>query len=108
MTLAYQTLAEIAGNDAGRRQAFVAEVRQHQLRLRAFFQRAIQEAALGDEGQGCAATCLGGYGFRDFDAVPRFRASARRRGWRRRRCRRRARPRWRRGSPPCSRWRCGC
>jgi ABC-2 type transport system permease protein len=76
VTLAYQALAEIAGNDAGRQQAFIGEVRAHQLRLRAFFQRAIQEAALGDEGQSCAATCLGGYGFRDFDAVPRFQASA--------------------------------
>ncbi|MDC8757292.1 DUF3526 domain-containing protein [Janthinobacterium fluminis] len=76
VTLAYQALAEIAGNDSARQQAFIGEVRLHQLRLRDFFQSAIQEAALGDELQECAATCLGGYGFRAFDAVPRFRASA--------------------------------
>jgi ABC-2 type transport system permease protein len=76
VTLVYQTLSAIAGNDGGRHQQFMAEVRRHQQRLRDYFQRAIQLAALGDEQHPCPATCLGGYGFRDFDRVPRFSASA--------------------------------
>lgn len=76
VTLVYQTLSGIAGNDGGRHQQFMAEVRRHQQRLRDYFQRAIQLAALGDEQRPCPATCLGGYGFRDFDRVPRFSASA--------------------------------
>ena len=76
VTLAYQALAEIAGNDSARQQIFIDEVRRHQLRLRDFFQRAIQQAALGDERHACAVACKGGYGFDDFNAVPRFHASA--------------------------------
>jgi ABC-2 type transport system permease protein len=76
VTLAYQGLSVIAGNDGGRHQRFMAEVQRHQQRLRDYFQRAIQLAALGDERLPCPATCLGGYGFRDFDQVPRFSASA--------------------------------
>lgn len=76
VTLAYQALTGIAGNDGARHQQFMTEVQRHQLRLRDYFQRAIQLAALGDEQLPCAATCLGGYGFRDFDQVPRFSASA--------------------------------
>ena len=72
VTLAYQVLATIAGNDASRHQRFLVEVQQHQQRLRDYFQGVIQRAALGDERKPCAATCLGGYGFRDFDQVPVF------------------------------------
>ena len=76
VTLAYHTLSGIAGNDGARHQQFMAEVARHQRRLRDYFQSAIQLAALGDERRPCPATCLGGYGFRDFDQVPRFAASA--------------------------------
>lgn len=62
----------LAGNDVMRHQAFIARVQQYQSRLRAYFQEAIQRAALGDEQHACVRTCLGGYGFRDFDKVPRF------------------------------------
>ncbi|WP_256079575.1 DUF3526 domain-containing protein [Massilia sp. YIM B04103] len=75
VTLAYQSLATLAGKDKARQQRFLREVALHQGQLRDFFQRAIQEAALGDERQPCVKSCLGGYGFRDFDSVPRFRAS---------------------------------
>jgi ABC-2 type transport system permease protein len=76
VTLVYQTLSGIAGNDGERHRRFMAEVQRHQVRLRDYFQGAIQLAALGDERKPCPATCLGGYGFRDFDRVPRFSASA--------------------------------
>lgn len=76
VTAAYQVLAQIAGNDGQRQQRFIAEVAQHQARLRDYFQRAIQQAALDDERHPCPRTCLGGYGFRDFEHVPRFSASA--------------------------------
>ena len=76
VTLAYQALAHIAGNDSGRQQRFIAEVQQHHGTLRDYFQAGIQRAALGDERNHCAKTCLGGYGFRDFAQVPRFSASA--------------------------------
>lgn len=72
VSLAYQVLSTIAGNDGARHQRFLAEVQQHQQRLRDYFQRAIQLSALGDERQPCPKTCLGGYGFRDFDQVPVF------------------------------------
>jgi ABC-2 type transport system permease protein len=72
VTLAYQVLATIAGNDGARHQRFLGEVQQHQQRLRDYFQRVIQLSALGDERKPCPATCLGGYGFRDFDQVPAF------------------------------------
>ena len=75
VTLAYQALSGIAGNDGARHQRFMQEVQRHQWRLRDYFQRMIQLAALGDERKPCAATCLGGYGFRDYDQVPRFTAS---------------------------------
>ena len=75
VTLAYQALAHIAGNDSARQQRFIAEVQQHQGRLRDYFQAEIQRAALGDERNPCAKTCLGGYGFRDFGKVPGFSAS---------------------------------
>lgn len=75
VTLAYQTLSAIAGNDGERHRRFMAEVQRHQSQLREYFQRAIQLAALGDERKPCPAACLGGYGFRDFDQVPRFAAS---------------------------------
>lgn len=75
VTLVYQTLSGIAGNDGARHQLFMAEVQRHQVRLRDYFQRVIQLAALGDERKPCPAACLGGYGFRDFDQVPRFSAS---------------------------------
>lgn len=75
VTLVYQTLSAIAGNDGERHRRFMAEVQRHQSQLREYFQRAIQLAALGDERKPCPAACLGGYGFRDFDQVPRFAAS---------------------------------
>ncbi|TWI70005.1 ABC-2 type transport system permease protein [Pseudoduganella lurida] len=75
VTLAYQALTHIAGNDSDRQGRFIAEVQQHHARLRDFFQATLQRSALGDEQTGCAKTCLGGYGFRDFGAVPRFTAS---------------------------------
>jgi ABC-2 type transport system permease protein len=72
VTLTYQMLATIAGNDGERHQRFLAEVQQHQQGLRDYFQRTIQLSALGDQRRPCPATCLGGYGFRDFDQVPVF------------------------------------
>ena len=72
VTLTYQALATIAGNDGARHQRFLAEVQQHQQGLRDYFQRVIQLSALGDERKPCPTTCLGGYGFRDFDQVPTF------------------------------------
>ncbi len=72
VNLAYQVLANIAGNDGARHQRFLGEVQQHQQRLRDYFQRAIQLSALGDEREPCPVSCLGGYGFRDFDQVPAF------------------------------------
>lgn len=74
VTLTAQVLARLAGNDDARHQLFLAAVQRHQQALRAFFQQAIQQAALGDERHPCASACIGGYGFRDFDAVPRFSA----------------------------------
>jgi len=76
VTLAYESMAAIAGNDGERHQQFMAEVQRHQQRLRGYFQSVIQMAALGDAKHHCPATCLGGYGFLDFDGVPRFSASA--------------------------------
>lgn len=76
VALAYQALVHIAGNDSDRHQRFLREVQQHQQRLRDYFQRTIQVSALGDERSPCPATCLGGYGFRDFDRVPTFAASS--------------------------------
>jgi len=76
VTLAYQSLSALAGNGHERHQHFLAEVEQHQRTLRDYFQRVIQLSALGDERQPCPATCLGGYGFRDFDQVPVFTPSA--------------------------------
>lgn len=76
VTLANAAFAELAGNDGARNARFVGEVARHQSALRDWFQGAIQRAALGDERAPCPRTCLGGYGFRDFDAVPRFAASA--------------------------------
>lgn len=75
VTLANAAFAAAAGNDHARHRRFVGEVERHQHALRDWFQDAIQRAALGDERTGCARTCLGGYGFRDFDRVPRFSAS---------------------------------
>jgi len=72
VTLANAGFARVAGNDNARQQAFFDDVTRHQRQLRAYFQQAIQQAALGDERQPCPRTCLGGYGFRDFDAVPRY------------------------------------
>lgn len=76
VTLANAGFARVAGNDSARQQAFVEDVTRHQRRLRAYFQQAIQQAALGDERQPCPRACLGGYGFRDFDDVPRYAPSA--------------------------------
>lgn len=76
VTLAYESMAVIAGNDGARHQRFMAEVQLHQLRLRSYFQNAIRLASQGDARLHCSTTCLGGYGFRDFDGVPRFTASA--------------------------------
>lgn len=76
VSLANTALADIAGNDRARHRAFIGEVARHHGRLRDWFQGAIQRAALGDERAPCPRTCLGGYGFRDFDGVPRFSASA--------------------------------
>lgn len=75
VTLGYQALSALAGNNSARHQQFVQEVRQHQLKLREFFQQAIQTAALADEKSACAKTCADGYGFSDFAAVPRFAGS---------------------------------
>lgn len=73
VSLAYQSLARLAGNDGARQAQFMRQVARHQQRLRDYFQRAIQLAALGDEAKPCLVmTCIGGYGFRDFDQVPRF------------------------------------
>lgn len=76
VTLAYQSLSALAGNDGARHQRFLTEVQRHQQALRDYFQQAIQLAALGDQRAPCAKTCLGGYGFRDFDQVPGFTPSA--------------------------------
>jgi len=76
VTLANQAFVAASGNDTVRHQAFVAEVARHQSALRDWFQAAIQRAALGDEQRPCPRACLGGYGFRDFDRVPRFAAPA--------------------------------
>jgi len=76
VSLANAALADAAGNDRARHRRFIGEVARHQGRLRDWFQDAIQRAALGDEQAPCARTCLDGYGFRDFDAVPRFVASS--------------------------------
>ena len=75
VTQASTALARAAGTDAQRHRAFMAEAQAHHGRLREFFQARIQQAALRDEQAPCAATCLAGYGFDDFDAVPVFRAS---------------------------------
>ena len=75
VTLAYQSLSALAGNDGARHQRFLAEVQRHQQALRDYFQQAIQVAALGDQRSPCPTTCLGGYGFRDFGQVPVFTAS---------------------------------
>jgi ABC-2 type transport system permease protein len=75
VSLANAAFADIAGNDSARHRQFIGEVASHQGRLRDWFQGAIQRSALGDERAPCPRTCLGGYGFRDFDAVPRFAAS---------------------------------
>ena len=76
ITLANAAFAALAGNDHARHRHFIGEVGRHQHRLRDWFQDAIQRAALGDEQTRCARTCLGGYGFRDFERVPRFAASS--------------------------------
>jgi ABC-2 type transport system permease protein len=70
----HEALSVLGGQDSARHQAFLAEVQAHQQQLRSFFQARIQQAALADERQPCVATCLGGYGFTDFAAVPRFTA----------------------------------
>ncbi|ELX08479.1 hypothetical protein Jab_2c05280 [Janthinobacterium sp. HH01] len=75
-TLAYESMAAIAGNDSERHQQFMADVQQHQRRLRGYFRGIIEKAALGDAKLHCPATCLGGYGFLEFDGVPRYSASA--------------------------------
>jgi len=75
-TLAYDALARLGGNDLRRHRAFLESVRGHQLALREHFQARIQQAALRDEQDPCKQTCLGGYGFTEFDAVPRYQASA--------------------------------
>lgn len=72
VTLAYQSLTALAGSDGARHQRFMAEVQQHQQALRDYFQQAIQQAALGDQRAPCLKTCLGGYGFHDFEMVPTF------------------------------------
>lgn len=72
VTLAYQTFSRVAGNDELRQQQFLAEVKRHHGMLRDFFQSTIQAAALAEEESACAKTCLGGYGFNNFAAVPRF------------------------------------
>lgn len=75
VTLANAAFATAAGNDHARHGRFIGAVARHQNALRDWFQDAIQRAALADERTQCARTCLGGYGFRDFDQVPRFTAS---------------------------------
>lgn len=82
VSLAHEALSTLAGHSAARHQQFVAEVQVHQRLLRDFFQARIQQAALNDERQPCpvvgatpnAGTCLGSYGFKDFNAVPRYQA----------------------------------
>lgn len=76
VTLTYEALSHLAGNDQQRQRRFIAEVEQHHATLRAFFQQAIQRAALADEKSACAKTCAQGYGFSDFASVPRFAPSA--------------------------------
>jgi ABC-2 type transport system permease protein len=76
VSLANAAFANAAGNDRARHHRFIAEVASHQGHLRDWFQDVIQRAALGDEQAPCSRTCLGGYGFREFDAVPRFAASS--------------------------------
>lgn len=76
VTLAHGIFSALAGHDAERHRRFEAEVRSHQVRMRDFFQSRIQQAALAEEKNPCAnATCIGGYGFTDFAALPRFKAS---------------------------------
>lgn len=75
VTVAHSAYAQIAGNDAARHDLFLGEVRQYQLRLRAFFQARLQEAALAEEANPCkhpSTTCLPGFGFADHDNVPQF------------------------------------
>ena len=82
VSLTHEALSTLAGSSAARHQQFVAEVQLHQRQLRDFFQARIQRAALNDERQPCpvvgatpnAGTCLGSYGFQDFNAVPRYQA----------------------------------
>jgi ABC-2 type transport system permease protein len=72
VTIAHRAFARLSGNDEARHRRFIAEVERHHARLRDFFQQAIQKAARADETSQCPRTCLAGYGFRDFAAVPRF------------------------------------
>jgi ABC-2 type transport system permease protein len=67
--------ARLAGHDTARHRRFEAELQGHHSALRSFFNQRIQEAALRDEASGCKQTCLEGWGFTDFEAVPRFQAS---------------------------------
>ncbi len=84
VSLSFETLSVLAGQDAARHQRFLAEVQQHQRALRNFFQARIQQAAINEERQPCppihgtpgTGTCQGRYGFDDFEAVPRFVASS--------------------------------
>lgn len=75
-SLASEGLARLAGHDTARHRQFEAEIAAHHAELRGFFHARIQQAALRDEQSACPRTCLDGYGFADFDAVPRFTPSA--------------------------------
>ncbi|QPF76163.1 DUF3526 domain-containing protein [Roseateles sp. DAIF2] len=76
VSLASEQWARLAGHDAQRQRRFMAEVAAHQGRLREFFGAQLQQAALRDERGRCARTCVEGYGFTAFEAVPRFTPSA--------------------------------
>ncbi|MBB4844162.1 ABC-2 type transport system permease protein [Paucibacter oligotrophus] len=75
-SLASEGFARLAGNDAARHRLFEQELQAHHTVLRQFFHERIQQAALRDEQSACAQTCLAGYGFSAFDAVPSFVPSA--------------------------------
>jgi ABC-2 type transport system permease protein len=74
-SLVSEGLARAAGHDADRHRRFEDELKAHHAELRSFFHRRIQEAALRDEASGCKQTCVDGWGFQVFEAVPRFQPS---------------------------------
>jgi len=75
VNLAQHAFSTLAGNDLMRHDAFMAQVRGYQVKLRDFFQAELQLAAKRDEAAPCPTTCLAGFGFTGHHRVPRFVAS---------------------------------